>query len=150
MMQSVNNSLATELIGKDVKYIGDTFRLVDGKDAELSIYLEDSATVKISIYDENDTLVGKVVQGDVQSGSQTISWSGQNLSGEQLAEGRYRFEVEATDSNGQEVKSATFGVDRVKGLKFDGGNAVLVLDGKELYLADIVEIMESITQIINE
>ncbi len=146
LMQSVNNSMATGLIGKDVKYDGDTFRLAEGEDGRMHIYLASDANVRIKVYDENNELVANVIRGDVDAGHQVIEWDGLNIDGERMNPGRYRFEVEATDSNGETVKVATFAVDRVRGLKFDSGNAILMVADKELYLADILEILEPINE----
>ncbi|MBN2008074.1 flagellar hook assembly protein FlgD [candidate division KSB1 bacterium] len=142
LMQSVNNSLSTELLGKNVKYMGNSFSMTDGQDGSMNFYLESNANVKITIYDENESVVAKIARPELDGGAQTVTWDGKNIDGEQVPEGRYTFDVEATDSNGDDVNVATFAVDKVTGLKFDSGNAVLVLPEKEIYLGDILEIME--------
>jgi flagellar basal-body rod modification protein FlgD len=144
LMQSVNNSFATEMIGKDVKFTGNSFRLTDDQDANVYFAIAEDATVKINIFDDKNNLVKTIVQSDMTKGTQKITWDGLDAEGDRAAAGRYTYTVSATDSQGAKVEAVTFAVDHVTGLKFDSGNAILMMAGKEIYLSNILEILEPI------
>jgi len=140
LMRSVNNSLATEIIGKDVKFVGDAINLrSDG--AEICYTLAEEADVTLKIYDDEDNLVATLKPGQQAAGNQSYAWDGADAAGEQLPEGRYHYELDALDADGLAVQTVTYGIDEVRGLRFDGSNAILMLSDSEIYLSDIYEIL---------
>ena len=142
LMQSVNNSLATELLGKNVKYLGDTIHFNGEDNVSINYVLASLAQVKIKIYDQEDNLMTTIIQGEQIKGDQSVDWNGEKPNGDIIPSGKYTFKIDAEDQDGNKVASITYAVDRVQGLKFDSGNAVLKLTDYELYLADIFEILE--------
>ena len=143
LMHSINNSMATGLIGKDVKFLGDTVKLSGAGDVQIHYDLSKNAQVTVKIYDETNKLVATLVPGDQFAGSQSVIWDGKGDDGRELSEGIYRFEIAAYDVDGNSVSAVTYSIDRIRGLKFDNGNAVLLLSDREIYLSDIFEVLEA-------
>ena len=75
-------------------------------------------------------------------GSQSVSWDGKDNNGDEVIDGLYYFEVEARDVDGNLISTNTYGIDRVYGLKFVQGNAILKLSDRDIYLSDIYEILD--------
>lgn len=143
IMQSVNNSLASSLIGKNVKFEGNSVILKGENEGIISYQLDKAAQVTIQVYNDDDNLVATLVPGSQSGGSQLLKWTGKGIDGERLPDGKYRFEVEALDGDGNKVNVTTFSVDRVRGLKFDSGNAILTLSESDIYQADVIEILDT-------
>lgn len=142
LMSSVNSSMATQIIGKEVKFLGDNITYSGQDELNLNYELAGNAKVTLEVYDENNELVASLVAGEKTSGHQVYQWDGKGNDGEKVPEGEYNFKVTAVDTDGETVQSVTYSVERVKGLKFDSGNAILNLGDQDVYLSDIYEILE--------
>ena len=141
MMRSVNNSLATGMLGNDVKFSGNTFRIPADGDAKIYYDLPENATVSIDVFDEDNTLVATLVPGSQTIGSQVYEWDGETQDGKTIAEGIYSFEVKATGTSGNSITAVTYSVDRVQGIRFQDGNAMLKLTDRDIFLSEIMEIL---------
>ena len=129
LTQSLNNSAAAGLIGKNVRAEGNQVTLTEGTDVELGYFLSQPAeAVTVSIYGADGTLVRSVETSVADAGSNQLVWDGRDLAGNPLSSGDYRFEVVALDGEGQEVPSTTMVSGRVEGVTFEAGSALLVVD----------------------
>ncbi len=141
LAQTINNTLATTFIGKEVLSQGDNIALLSGQTAPLSFELADNAQkVTVKIYDENDNLVRTIEISELDRGRHTIEWDGNNENGNALAGGNYRFEVEALDGDENPVTVQTYSRGIVSAVKYENGQPVLIVNGKEVYFGDIVQI----------
>lgn len=134
---SLQNTLATSLIGKEVEASGDEIYLKDK--AEISYELPQNASrVKISIYDSSGKLVREVELSGRPSGNNTYVWDGKDSAGNQLPEGRYVFTVNAFDAEGQTIEVATTISGVITGITFDNNLTYLILDNNiRIQLGDI-------------
>jgi hypothetical protein len=57
-----------------------------------------------------------------------------------LPEGNYTFSVVAKDSDGNPVETSTISKGLVSAVKYQDGVAILIVDGKEIRFADVLEI----------
>ena len=90
MSQTIANTMATTLIGKDVIAEGVDFVINEGDTADLSFELgADAAEATIDIYDEDGSLVRTVDLTDLPQGMNTYTWDGTDNSGQTVASGRY-------------------------------------------------------------
>ena len=141
LAQTINNTLATTFIGKEVLSQGDNIALLSGQTAPLSFELGDNAQkVTVKIYDENDNLVRTIEISELDRGRHTIEWDGNDENGNALAGGNYRFEVEALDGDENPVNVQTYSRGIVSAVKYENGQPVLIVNGKEVYFGDIVQI----------
>lgn len=141
LTQAVNNTLATNFIGKEVLSLGDIVTLVSGGSPSVNFSLNDYATdVTVKIYDETGNLVRTIETSGLESGLQSLQWDGKDADGNELAGGNYRFEVQAKDANDDTVGVTELTKGIVSTIRYSNGQAVLIVNGKEVALADVLEI----------
>jgi len=133
---------AVEYIGQSAMYQGNYAFVQDGEVKPFYIELMNNASsVKVSIFNENGTLVNQISDSSKLKGKNELSWDGLDQNGNQVPDGNYRVVVEATDEKGNaiEVKNWTTGI--VNGVTYDNGNTKLILkNGTEIALEDIWKI----------
>ncbi len=141
LAQTIHNTMATTFIGKEVLAYGDSFSLLSGEGAPLSFELADSVKeATIEIYDDNDKLVRTIKLTELDSGRHTIDWDGKDEAGNPLSGGTYHFKINAVDDQDNPVTARTFTRGIVSAVKYEQGQPVLIVDGKEVYFGDIVQI----------
>ncbi len=141
---SINNTLAANVIGRDVKAYGDQVYLGESGEADLNFELTgDARNVEIEILDENDQVRRRISLEDLQSGAQTINWDGKDSSGNSLSKGTYRFRINATDSEGNAVSSQSFIYGSITGVRYSGNGAVLMLGDLAVQMSDVYEIVNN-------
>lgn len=136
---SLQNTLTTNFIGKEVKYEGH------------SVYLKDSATinytlgnpsekVRITIYDSAGKMVREIELNN-QEGSQSYQWDGLDFAGNKLPDGEYRIRIEAFDSKGNPVEVSTLSSGIVTGMTFENNVTYLIInDSTKIELGQVKEI----------
>jgi flagellar basal-body rod modification protein FlgD len=141
LASSVNNTLSATLIGKQIKASGDTIQYDGTTDATVSFSLaQDAQTVKVKLYDEAGNLVRTIDAGAQSKGDNTVSWDGKNDAGNQLTAGKYKVKIEAQDKDGNTISSEMVISGKVTGVRYKSDGTVLVVNGIEIRLADVVEI----------
>jgi flagellar basal-body rod modification protein FlgD len=141
LTQATNNSLATTLIGKYVKTSGNYLQLREDGKGLICFDLAQDADVTINIYDENDVRVASLQEDGLSGGENFVEWDGLNLNSTHSPSGIYTFEVVAKDSSGNAVSAVTYTYGLVEGVKFEGGNALLIIDDIIVTLSSILEIL---------
>jgi flagellar basal-body rod modification protein FlgD len=100
-VQSSQSMQASSMIGRVVLTEGNNIDLFEG-DSVFAIDLPASAdSVKITIKDANGATVREMDLGKQQYGLLELTWGGEMDSGELAADGRYFYEVTATNSSGK-------------------------------------------------
>lgn len=141
--QSVNNTMAAGLIGKDVKATYDSLYLGSDDEPRLSYTIDKPAdTVVLTIKDSEGTTIATITQDGVEAGAHTLTWDGTDSQGNRAPEGKYS--VEATASVGDDVTftprlSVTGTINTVI---YRDGNAYVTVDGIEIPLGDITAVGE--------
>lgn len=138
---SINNMQALSFIGKEVNAMGNIVHY-DGEPLSLDFDLADSAAeVKIQIYDKSTgNVVRTVTMENLAKGDTHYEWDGNDMHGEQVAQGRYGFAIQAVDQDGLHVNGKTYATGTVTGVRFDGGVTYLILGDKEVTIADVEKI----------
>ena len=141
LTSSINNTMAAGFIGKEVSSYGDNLALITDGSAPVNFILQDySDEVNVKIYDAAGNLVRTMQAHGLEGGNQSLSWDGKNDAGSAVPGGNYRFEIEAKDSNGNSVGSVSVSKGIVSSVRYANGTAVLIVNGKEVSLADVLEI----------
>ncbi|MBI5741644.1 MAG: gliding motility-associated C-terminal domain-containing protein [Nitrospirae bacterium] len=137
--QSMQNASVADLIGRSVTVSGNSTYLSDK--ANISYELpKDASSVKVLIYDGAGKLIATKNEGSQVAGDNSIVWDGRDDAGNQMPQGTYTYEIEATDSAGS-MEALTNSTGTVTGVVFENGSTYLVLDGdRNIYLSDIVSI----------
>jgi len=137
---SLQNTLATSFIGKKVSFDGNVIKLNGQANLRYSL-AGDSATVMVSLFDSQGTLVRREVLTNQPAGVNTYTWNGRDQYGNLLPAGDYNYTVAAANSSGQTVTASPLSSGTVTGLSYDNNTTYLNIDGKtRIQLADIKEI----------
>lgn len=144
MSQSIGNSLATTIVGKDVRAIGNEISYENGEASDVFIDLSQSAAnVVVSIYDSNNTLMRRVDMGAMTAGESQFRWDGKNNEGVEMADGIYTFSIDANGNNGVPVPVAFYIGGHITGVKFSQDNATTFIVGAlNIGVADVIMITE--------
>ena len=142
-MQTINNTMATSLIGKGVKASFSNLYLDSDNQPALSYTTTEYAEeVTISIKDAAGTVVRTLTMEAVPPGNNSIIWDGKDQDGDRLAEGFYQFEVTAVDAEGNSLTPSTYLEGKVTGVIYRDGSAYLQVNGLEIPLAEVTEIYD--------
>ncbi|MBN1866134.1 flagellar hook assembly protein FlgD [Candidatus Sumerlaeota bacterium] len=139
---SANNTMATNLIGKDVLYEGATLEIESGTPAEIrfsAAYGVENLTVTIK--NANGTVVRTIGLGEYTSGAHTVAWDGNDGNGNALADGDYSVSFTGTDTDGNTVEIVPLTLGRVGGVTFENGVAYLEIAGERVALSDIFSVL---------
>lgn len=143
-MQSINNVMASGLIGKDVKaeYSG---VYVDATNEPQITYTLPSAAamVEFVVTDEAGQIVATLSQDSAAAGVNTFTWDGTDRSGNRVDEGYYQIEATAVTEFGTSIKPSLSLVGQVEAVVYRDGSAYLRVDGTEVPLGDISAIGEA-------
>jgi flagellar basal-body rod modification protein FlgD len=133
LAQSIGNSLAAGMIGKDVRATGNGFHVTGSSDeVRIGYTLSGAATdVSVDIY-RNGTLV-KTIKGSGESGDNALTVSG-------LDGGDYTFKVTAKDGD-TALSASTYLYGTITGVRFNTNGAAFLVDGSEIPFSQILEIL---------
>lgn len=138
---SVNNTMAANIIGKNVKAAGNMVYYNGQDPVNIPFKLsQDAASVEIKIYDANGNLVQTLNGENMSSGDQFLAWDGMDSNGINVSSGNYTIEVNALDSEGNAVISQTYISGEVTGIKYTDQGAMLLLGNLEISFSDVWEI----------
>ncbi len=119
LTESINNTMAATLIGKEVKVNSSTIAYDGTTQPSVGVTLSgNAADVQVQIKDSNGNVVRTIDAGPKPSGDNTIAWDGKDDSGNQVEAGNYTFSISATDSAGNTVSSASYALGVVQGVKY--------------------------------
>ncbi len=142
LAQTIHNTMATNFIGKEVLAYGDNIPLLTGE-TKVPVGFEldaDAQKVTVEIYDQNDKLVRTIKMSSLSKGRHSIDWDGNDDSGNALQGGNYHFKVIAKDGKDNVIKASTLSRGIVSAVRYEQGQPVLVVNGKEVYFGDVVQI----------
>ena len=138
---TINNSLATTMIGSRVKVSTNEFVMSQAGSLDCSVELPTaSRKLSVNIYNEKNELVKKVSIDGPALGTNQIHWDGKDESGMNVAPGSYRFEAVAEAFDGTSSRPNSFLTGTVTAVRYRDGGAVMLLDGVEVLPSDIIEV----------
>jgi flagellar basal-body rod modification protein FlgD len=140
---SVTNASAPALIGKNVEAQTDYLAFDGANPVTIAYDLPQSASEGVlQIKTEAGAVVKSIpLEGaNLKNGRHTLMFDGKNNRGQMLGKDNYRIEVVAT-AGSSPVEAQTFVRGIVSGLRFKSEGTMLVVNGGEMPLADIVEII---------
>lgn len=144
LTQSINNTLVANLIGKDVKMGGNALTLSGQSKITLGYTLPAAAqSVSIKIYNDQGALVRTIDGLPGTTGVNKVSWDLSDNNGGKLPDGKYTFEVDALNGNGDKITADIFKEGTIGGVRFGNQGTVLLVDGAEYSISDILEILNS-------
>ena len=142
LTQVLNNTAAAGLIGKTVIADGGAVYLDESGSSEIHFDLASAADhVVIRITDESGALVQTLREGSLSEGRHQVSWNGEDAQGNRRSEGAYKVEIEAYDPEDNLIDVTSLLVGEITGVRFDNGEARLLVAGLELGIGEILEIL---------
>ncbi len=142
-MQSINNMMAANLIGREVK--ADYRGLYLQSDGEVTINFsvdEYAEQVRFIITNGAGETVANFTRNSLGPGSHTVDWDGRDTRGNRVPEGYYAVEIIATDGSGQEFSPSMSMVGIVEAITYRDGGAYLRVNGSDIALGDISAVGE--------
>jgi len=143
LAQSINNTMASNLVGKEVKAVGGEIFVQDGESASIAFDLGlTGSDVEIIISDMDGNVVRTIEEHGLQAGENIIDFDGENNSGKTLANGLYSVEVNAVDSDGQKSDVYPYLIGTVEAVRYESTGAVLIVDGMRVEFGNVIEVRE--------
>ncbi|NOY77206.1 MAG: flagellar hook capping protein [Calditrichaeota bacterium] len=143
LAQSIGNSMATTLIGKNVKIQTNHFQLSENDGMEIHYNLSKTVEhVSIEIYDDQGNLVTTKTLDGEPSGDHVFRWNGEDEDGELMASGTYKVVVKGIDSEKNETNAPTYLVGEVDSVRYSNGGAYLMVDGQMYGIGDVQEVLK--------
>ncbi len=134
-LSSFANAQMVNLIGNEALAKGNMID-VSSTSAKISYKLPSSiANATISVFNANGEKVDTVKVGNQESGINKVTWNCGNI-----AQGKYTFEINATDSSGRAVTADTLISGMVTGTSFKDNVAYLTINGQEVAFSNVVAI----------
>lgn len=141
LTQAISNTMSASLIGKEVRATATTFTFSGGT-VRLGYTLPQNAkSAVVKVFDQNNKLVATIAGGTTK-GDQEVTWKYKDSEGKALTAGTYKFTVEAVDEKGGTLQASQFVYGTVSAIRFKSTGAVFVIDGVEVPLANILEILQ--------
>ncbi len=150
LIQSVNNTMTANLIGKSAKIAGNEIEYKGQNSIQFGFNLPSNArNVTVNIYDENDNLIKTFDNIPGSAGDHKLNWDFTDNSGEKVQEGKYTIKVSAEDAiDGSSLDVGVFTIGKIDGIKFTDTGTKLLIDGIEYDLGTIMEIIETTNNLI--
>jgi flagellar basal-body rod modification protein FlgD len=144
LSQSINNTLAATLIGKEVKLNGNSFQNNGQDNSTLGYNLSTAASsVTVKIYNDSGVLIKTIENAPKNSGDNKLIWYFTDNEGNSVPQGRYTFKVEPKDADSNLMSYSTYVLGKIDGVKFTENGTMLVVNGAQYNLSDIMEIYNS-------
>ncbi len=123
--QSENRFL--DYVGKEVMILSDAIAIEEGGLSDASFAIEEDADVEVVIYDSNGGEIIRLSLGTLEAGYHAVGWDGKDSAGNPMEDGKYSFEVIATDDAGEDVEAHTAFSGRVTGVTYEWDTPYLLI-----------------------
>ncbi|MBU1919882.1 hypothetical protein KKG66_03485, partial [bacterium] len=142
LAQSINNNMATSLIGKTIRAEINSVTVGSSGDVPLHYHLPESATeISIEISDANGDVVRTITVPPTAAGDIDTVWDGRNDDGLRVSEGDYSFSVSAVNAEGSSIAVENYIQGQVTAINYVNGQVTLSVNGVDVYLGQVISIM---------
>lgn len=140
-MQSINNTMASDLIGKEVTAVYNGVYIEGGQPANISFTLDEAVSeIEFTIRDYDGNVVATFSSENLTSGVNTVQWDGRDNLGNMVDDGYYYVEATATDTNGETLDPDLSITGIVNSIVYRDGTAYVRINDMDIPLGDIMEI----------
>ncbi len=141
-MQSINNSMASGLIGKQVNADFSGIYVEDGKKPSISFTTDRPASsITFTVKDSAGNDVTTFTQNNVAVGPNTAAWDATDARGNRVPAGFYTITAKGTATDGTSFTPSMSVTGVVDSVVYRDGAAYVSVNGMEIALGDINEIM---------
>ena len=102
-----------------------------------------ASSVTVKIYNENGQLVRTIENAPKSSGDNKLIWDFTDNEGNSVPQGKYNFKIEPKDAENNLLSYSTYVLGKIDGVKFTEMGTMLVVNGAEYNLSEIMEIYNS-------
>lgn len=136
--QSITNSSAVSLIGKEVRIRQNDFEWLGSGEATFNVHLGESESVVASVLDEDGEIVKEfeINEKDITNAG-TFTWDGTNVNGMPVEAGIYQLHISGQE---QDPSLYCYVEDTVSGVRYDVMGPVVKVAGKEMPIGNILEV----------
>ncbi len=143
LSQTLNNTTATNLIGRVVRSDSSQVYLDSGADARIALTLGSAASdITVTITDADGNVVRTLTHDHAAAGDLFLEWDGLSDNGTTLPEGVYKVSAKATNVDGNSFRPGLFTEGTVDGVRYVQGAAFLEVNGQQIPLSAVHEIRE--------
>ncbi|MDR1044206.1 MAG: hypothetical protein LBP33_03685 [Candidatus Adiutrix sp.] len=147
-IQAQNQFQTLSMIGKDVLAENDQLSVTDGQqDVKAGIYASEASKLIIYIVNADGQQVRMLDKGLVAAGSTTaLDWDGRDSKGNKVADGAYKFQVQATSVTGEILEDGVYPEvsGKITSVSFDAsGQPIVHMGHASLNLSQVIQILES-------
>jgi len=143
LTQSINNTLASTLINKQIKLDSNSADYSGQDNVTFGYDLPSNAgSVVINVYDENGNVIKTINNSSIKAGEHKLSWDFTDNNGSTVPFGSYTFEVVATDLNDENITTNFFMYGQIDAIRYTEAGTKLIVDGFEYDLSDVTEIVD--------
>ncbi len=140
-LQSLNNSMAAGLVGREATIASDTVRLGGEGTVTVGFQLPSAAQqVQIEIHDSSGVCVDTMEMNDLAAGAQQLEWDGLDAHGARLPAGTYTVVVEAVGTDGKSLPVTPTVSGTIESIAFEDGIAYFTVHGIRVPLAALLAI----------
>ncbi len=142
-MQSLNNAMASSLIGKDILAQYSTVHVDSSGSAEINFTLAKPANaVTFTIKNSSGETVATLSANDLSKGVNSLTWDGKDQLGNTVDEGDYTISATGTDKDGNSITPSLSVVGTVEKIVYYNGAAYVTVNGMQISLSDIAQVGE--------
>lgn len=142
-MQSLNNVMASGLIGKEATAEYSSIYFDGAEKATINFTLSSSVTeAEFVIKDASGEIVAKISQANLTAGSHSVKWDGTDSYGNTVDPGLYTVEASGTSAAGSNISPSLSLIGIVEQVIYRDGSAYLKIEGSEIPLGDITAVGE--------
>jgi flagellar basal-body rod modification protein FlgD len=144
LTQSINNTLAANMIGKEVKVSASDVTYSDQTSTTLGYTLpSNAADVSLTISNSDGTVVRTMSNLSTSAGDHDISWDFKDNNGSTLPTGTYTYAISATNSSGTSLSTSLYKVGTVDAVNYSSSGTTFSIDGTDYSLSDVLGIIGS-------
>ncbi len=133
---------AASLMGKKVSVKTNDLDVIAGKSGTMSFDLPGEAMTYVKILDSNGKVVDEENLGWLKTGLHTYEWSATNSNGVKVPDGTYDYQIEGIQRDGTHIQLSGVKGGVVEGVKFEGGQIYVTVDGTDYPLSKITQIFK--------
>jgi len=138
--QSVQQLQSTSMLGRQVLVPGDALTVVNQKASVYFDLPQASDSTQVLVKDDSGKVLRTMNVGTQSAGIQTVQWDGKNDAGTQLADGSYKFEVQA-QRNGVALDATKLSSGQVQSVSMGSSGARLNIPSLGSFaMADVKEV----------
>lgn len=138
--QSMNNTAAVSLIGKEVRLQQTTVDWYGktGTTIPINVHVANADSAVVEIIDGDDNVVKTLeATGKDSQNSVTVSWDGSTDQGTMAPAGTYRVRIDGEEDHPEWY---AFAQDVVEGIRFSGEGALVKIGGQEISIANVLDV----------